>query len=160
MVSKPVVGWPSTSGLHYLAPGVEGHVCSATNLNFIANSSIDFVLASNFAEHLLQSDFGIVLGQLRNKLVPGGRIALLQRNFRYAFSEHFDDYTHVATYSHLSLCDYLKAHAFEIVECHPRFLPLTIKSRPIVSPLLIWAYLRSKMLIMVRFGGSNKERAR
>jgi hypothetical protein len=103
-----------------------------------------------------------MLQQLHRKLTMGGRIALLQPNFRYAFREYFDDYTHVAVYTHVSLCDFLRAEGFEIVECHPRFLPLTIKSRLKVRPFLIWAYLKSplkplgkQMLVVAKLAGNR-----
>jgi hypothetical protein len=65
----------------------------------------------------------------------------LQPNYRYAFREYFDDYTHITVWSHVSLADFLVANGFEIVELLPRFLPLTVKSRLPVWPFLIWAYL-------------------
>jgi hypothetical protein len=67
---------------------------------------------------------------------------ILQPNYRFAYREYFDDYTHIAVYSDRSLVDFLEAHGFQVLECHPRFLPLTIKSRFQVSPFLIRAYLR------------------
>ncbi len=68
---------------------------------------------------------------------------ILQPNYRYAYREYFDDYTHLAVYSHLSLADFLSANDFEVLNVSPRFLPLTIKSRIPVSPWLIRAYLAS-----------------
>ncbi|HEX4997499.1 MAG TPA: class I SAM-dependent methyltransferase [Terriglobia bacterium] len=147
--------WPGF--LEYLAPGVEGHVGEATDLDFVEDGSVDFAFASNLIEHLAQKDFARLLDQLKRKLSRTGRIALLQPNFRYAFREYFDDYTHVSVYSHVSLCDFLRAQGFEIVECIPRFLPLTIKSRFRVWPILIWLSLRApirpldkQMLVVAR----------
>ena len=45
----------------------------------------------------------------------------------------------------MSLCDFLEAHGFEVIDCQPRFLPLTIKSRLPVSPTLIRLYLASPL---------------
>jgi hypothetical protein len=67
---------------------------------------------------------------------------ILQPNYRRAYREYFDDYTHVAAYSHVSLQDFLEAHGFTVVENHAGFLPLTIKSRLPVSPHLIRLYLK------------------
>jgi hypothetical protein len=39
------------------------------------------------------------------------------------------------------MCDFLAAHGFRVIECKPRFLPLTIKSRLPVFPWLIRLYL-------------------
>lgn len=127
----------------YLAPGVEGHTGCATELSFLPDKSINVAFASNLVEHLTQDGFSQLLRQLKCKLVPGGLLILLQPNYRYAFREYFDDYTHVAVYSHVSLSDFLVTHGYDIVECTPRFLPLTIKSRFKVWSFLIWLYLHS-----------------
>ena len=68
-------------------------------------------------------------------------MVIVQPNYFYAYREYFDDYTHVAVYSHVSLADFVAANGFEIVETKPRFLPLTIKSRLPVWPILIRLYL-------------------
>ena len=80
---------------------------------------------------------------LRRKLSPEGTLNILQPNYRYAYREYFDDYTHVAIYSHISLADFLTANGYQVIETRPRFLPLTIKSRWPVHPALIAAYLKS-----------------
>jgi SAM-dependent methyltransferase len=127
----------------HLAPGVEPVVGSVTDLSGIEDGSVDFAFASNLFEHIPQADFFRVLEQLRGKLSERGTLTLLQPNYRYAAREYFDDYTHVAVYSHISLADFLAANGYEVLEVRPRFLPLTVKSRLPVSPLLIGLYLRS-----------------
>ena len=82
-----------------------------------------------------------MLEQLREKLKPGGTLNLLQPNYRFAYREYFDDYTHVAVYSDQSLVDFVTSNGFRVTECRPRFLPLTVKSRMPVSPFLIRLYL-------------------
>ncbi|MGA8578235.1 MAG: hypothetical protein WB579_06115, partial [Bryobacteraceae bacterium] len=93
--------------------------------------------------HLTQSDFAVVLQQLLYKLKPGGTLNIVQPNYRFAYKEYFDDYTHVAVYSHLSLADFLAAHGFRVIDCQPRFLPLTVKSKLPVWRILIRMYLAS-----------------
>jgi ubiquinone/menaquinone biosynthesis C-methylase UbiE len=127
----------------YLKSGVEAMVGSITDLGGVQDASVDFAFASNVFEHISQAEFRLVLEQLRRKLKPQGTLNIIQPNYRYAFREYFDDYTHISVYSHVSLADFLQANGFEIVASHPRFLPLTIKSRLPVSPYLIWAYLAS-----------------
>ena len=127
----------------HLAPGVEPIVGSVTDLGAIDDGSVDFAFASNLVEHIPQEAFARVLEQLRLKLSDRGTLTLLQPNYRYAYREYFDDYTHVAIYSHISLADFLVAHGWEVLEVKPRFLPLTVKSRLPVSPLLIGLYLAS-----------------
>jgi SAM-dependent methyltransferase len=127
----------------HLAPGVEPVVGSVTDLGQIADGSVDFAFASNLFEHIPQDAFARVLDQLRTKLSDRGTLTLLQPNYRYAYREYFDDYTHVAVYSHISLADFLAANGYEVFELKPRFLPLTVKSRLPASSFLIGLYLRS-----------------
>lgn len=129
----------------YLRSGVESHVGSVTDLSFLENGSVDFAFASNLFEHITQNDLANVLRQIRPKLSDRGLLCVLQPNYRYAYREYFDDYTHITVYSHVTLCDFLRTCGYQIVECQPRFMPLTVKSRAIVSPLLIWLYLNSPL---------------
>ena len=132
--------WPGLRD--HIAAGVEPIIASSTDLSAIAAKSIDFAFASNMFEHLPQAALGDTLDQLSAKLVPGGTLTILQPNYRYAYREYFDDYTHVAVYSHVSLGDFLRAHGWEVIDVRPRFLPLTVKSRLPVSTTLIGAYLK------------------
>jgi len=125
----------------YAAPGVHAHVGELTDLGWLADGSVDFAFASNVFEHISRADLSRILTQLRAKLSQRGRLCLIQPNYRYSYKEYFDDYTHVTVFSHVSLQDFLKANEFRILDCRPRFLPLTIKSRLPVHPLLIRAYL-------------------
>jgi SAM-dependent methyltransferase len=133
--------WPGIR--KHLGPGVEGIVGSVTDLGGIDDASVDFAFASNLFEHISQADFAKVLASLKTKLSARGTLTILQPNFRYAYREYFDDYTHVSIYSHVSLADFLVANGYEVIEVRPRFLPLTVKSRLPVSPLLIGLYLAS-----------------
>ncbi|MEA3061931.1 MAG: hypothetical protein QOJ94_1712 [Sphingomonadales bacterium] len=127
----------------HLRPGIETIVGSVTELGGIDEGSVDFAFASNLFEHLSQADFAAALAALRPKLTERGSLAILQPNWRYAFREYFDDYTHISVYSHVSLADFLRANGWEVIEVRPRFLPLTVKSRLPVWPPLIGAYLKS-----------------
>ncbi|WP_158929263.1 class I SAM-dependent methyltransferase [Acidisphaera sp. S103] len=133
--------WPEFP--RYLAPGVEAVVGPVTDLDFLADGSVDFAFASNLFEHIPQDAFARVLDGLRPKLSGRGSLNILQPNYRYAVREYFDDYTHVAIYSHISLADFLTANGYQVTLVVPRFLPLTVKSRMPVSPWLIAAYLAS-----------------
>ena len=145
----------------HLAPGVEPIVSSVTDLGAIEDNSVDFAFASNLFEHIPQDALVKVLAQLREKLTERGTLTMLQPNYRYAFREYFDDYTHVAIYSHISLADLLVANGWEVIEVKPRFLPLTVKSRLPVSQWLIRLYLAlpfkpmgKQMLLRARPGRS------
>ena len=125
----------------HLAPGVEPMIGSVTDLSGLDDRSVDFAFASNLFEHISQDALVAVLAQLRAKLTERGTLTMLQPNYRYAYREYFDDYTHVAIYSHISLADLLVANGWDVIDVKPRFLPLTIKSRVPVSPWLIRLYL-------------------
>lgn len=134
--------WPGL--LNHLRDGVKGHVASVTDLSFIEDDSVDFVFASNLFEHLTQQDFAACLGQVRKKLRTGGTLNILQPNYRLAYKEYFDDYTHVSVYSDLSLADFLAANGFTVTQNVPAFLPFSIKSsKGPVRPWLIKLYLSS-----------------
>jgi SAM-dependent methyltransferase len=87
----------------HLKPGIEFHGGAVSDLNFVVDNSVDFVLASHLFEHVPQEAFASVLKQLRAKLRPGGTLDLLQPNYRFAFREYFDDYTHTTFYSDISI---------------------------------------------------------
>ena len=127
--------------VNYLKPDVRVYVRHLTDLSVIEACSVDFVFASNVFEHLSQTEFASTLRQLREKLRSGGTVNIVQPNYRLAYRRYFDDYTHVAIYSDRSLCDFLVANRFRILECIPRFLPLTIKSRLPVSAPMVRLYL-------------------
>jgi len=125
----------------HLGPDVVSMICNVTDLSLVVDDSVDFVFASNLFEHLKQEEFAVVLQQVRTKLKPGGTLNILQPNYRFAYREYFDDYTHVAVYSDSSLSDFLTSQGFRVIDCQPRFLPLTVKSALPVWPILIQLYL-------------------
>lgn len=147
--------WPGLKD--HVAPGVEAIVAPVTDLSAVETGAVDFAFASNLFEHLPQDAFVASLAEIRRTLRAGGTLTLLQPNYRYAYREYFDDYTHVAVYSHVSLADLLTAHGWDVIEVRPRFLPLTVKSRlPVWAPLIA-AYLASpfkpmgkQMLVVAR----------
>jgi Methyltransferase domain. len=125
----------------YLAPEVMARIGNVTDLSSVEDGSVDFVFASNLFEHLRQDEFAVVLQQVRRKLKSGGTLNILQPNYRFAYREYFDDYMHVSVYSDRSLSDFLVAQGFRVIDCQPRFLPLTVKSALPIRPLLIRIYL-------------------
>jgi len=129
--------------VEYTHAGIETTIGNVVDLSFLEPASVNFVFASNLFEHIGQDDFAAVLSQLKTALTSTGTLNILQPNYYYAYREYFDDYTHVTVYSHTSLSDFLEAHGYQVIDCKPRFLPLTVKSRVPVSPLLIRLYLAS-----------------
>ncbi|MGA2853730.1 MAG: class I SAM-dependent methyltransferase [Verrucomicrobiota bacterium] len=143
-----VDAWPGM--LQHLEAGVEGLVTSITLLDGVPDNSVDYVFSSNCFEHVSQADLVECLTQLRRKMKPGAMISIVQPNFKYCFREYFDDYTHISIYTSQGLSDLLAANGFRVVRCVPRFMPLTLKSRLPVHPLLIRLYLMSPFKPMAK----------
>jgi SAM-dependent methyltransferase len=125
------------------ARGVEAHQSEA--LAFLTQAQpeqFDFILASNFFEHIEWKELNALIPLVLRVLRPGGRLAVIQPNFRLAPRRYFDDYTHRTIFTDVSLRDWLEAAGFDVVKLTPRFLPLTIKSRFGSLSSLIPLYLR------------------
>lgn len=127
----------------HLATGIEHRVGSVTSFDFLEDGSVDFAFASNLFEHLTRPELQQTLDALRPKLSGRGTLTIVQPNYRYAYREYFDDFDHKSVFTHVSLPDYLAANGYETFLVEPRFMPLSIKSRLPVSPLLIRAWLAS-----------------
>ncbi len=136
-----VDAWPGFPA--YLEPHIEYAVGPVTDLAFIADGVVDFAFASNLFEHLTKAEFSSVLVSLRHKLSADGTLTIVQPNYRYAYREYFDDFDHKSVFSHVSLCDFLAANGYEVIDMLPRFMPLSIKGRLPVAPWLIGAWLAS-----------------
>ncbi|PZS18920.1 MAG: class I SAM-dependent methyltransferase [Pseudonocardiales bacterium] len=123
--------------------GVTAIVGDCTDLSRFGDGSFDCVLASNLLEHLERADAERLLHEARRVLRPGGRLLLIQPNFRLNPKEYFDDYTHVAIYTDRSLTDLLTSLGWHVEHTFARFLPLTMKSRGSRLSFLVPWYLRS-----------------
>lgn len=141
----------------YANSDVECVVGDLMEVALLEDSSIDFVFASNIFEHIPTENLSKVLSALRPKLAKNGILCILQPNFKKCYRDYFDDYTHVSIWTDVSLADFLHSHKYNVVLLKPGFLPLSIKSRFPVHPLLIRSYLVSpikplakQMLLMAR----------
>jgi len=150
----------------YAAPGVECIRASATDLDVLADRSFDVVFASNLLEHLSREDIRAALAEFRRVLRPGGRLILIQPNFRLRPGEYFDDYTHLTPLSDRSLADLLTVAGFTDLHVEPRFLPLTIRSRggglSVLIPFYLrlpWRPLAGQMLVVGRVARAGAETA-
>jgi SAM-dependent methyltransferase len=131
----------------YAAAGVVTHLRSATDLSFLPEDAFDVAFASNLVEHLTRQELILTLQSVRRILRRGGRLILLQPNFKYCSSTYFDDYTHIQIFTDASLLDFLEAYGFKVIRSVPRFLPVNMKSTLRLNlpmlPLIVRAYLSS-----------------
>ena len=91
--------------------------------------SLGTVFASNFFEHFTAADGARVLIELRRVLKPGGRLIVVQPNFRLEPRRYFDDYTHQTVFTDEGFNGFLAASGFRVIRSEPRFTPFTMKSR-------------------------------
>lgn len=149
------------------APGVEAHESDA--IAFLEGQpagSLDFIFASNFLEHLDWPALDQILPLLFRVLRPGGRLALIQPNFRLMPHRYFDDYTHRAIFSDVSLGDWLQSGGFLLRQVTARFLPFTVKSRlggfTFLVPLYLrlpWRPLAGQMFVLAERPAAGASRA-
>ena len=52
---------------------------------------------------------------------------VVQPNFRYAYRQYFDDYTHRSTFTHVSLANLLRSKGLRVLHVEPRFLPYSMR---------------------------------
>lgn len=125
------------------APHVSAIVGDCTDLSLFQDGSFDVVFASNLLEHLDRGQSDALLAEAMRVLRPGGRLVLVQPNFRLQPGRYFDDFTHVAIFTDQSLSDYLVAGGWQIEHVAARFLPLSMRSRGSSMAFLVPWYLRS-----------------
>jgi ubiquinone/menaquinone biosynthesis C-methylase UbiE len=125
------------------AAHVKSVVGDCTDLHTFADDSFDIVFASNLLEHLERPAATRLLREASRVLSPGGRLILLQPNFRLNPGAYFDDFTHVTIYTDQSLRDYLTSQGWTVTKMHARFLPMSLKSRASGLTFLVPWYLRS-----------------
>jgi len=113
----------------------------------------DAIFVSNFFEHLHSKEELIqVLAFCFDRLRTGGRLLIIQPNFKYSYREYYDFIDHHLPITIGSLAEILKAIGFSIDIMIPRFLPFSTKGRP-SSSLLLKIYL--KLPILWRFLGGQ-----
>jgi SAM-dependent methyltransferase len=137
--------WPDLP--RFTAPGVQPVILDvATGLPSFGAAAFDVVLASNLLEHFAPDVAASIASDVLAVLRPGGRLIVIQPNFAYAARQYFDDYTHRAVFTHVSLPALLRSRGFTIDEVRPRFLPYSMRgTRVPIRGWLVRAYLRSPL---------------
>jgi SAM-dependent methyltransferase len=125
----------------YAHADVTTHVGDSRDLGAFGAGQFHVVFASNLLEHLTREDTLEVLREARRVLTPGGRLILIQPNFRHAFKEYFDDYTHLQIFTHIGLSDLLRSSGYVVEKTDPRFLPFSFHSRLPTWHWLVKLYL-------------------
>jgi hypothetical protein len=109
----------------------------------LPEAHFDGVFVSNFLEHLPTPEHvASFLERMRNRLVPGGRIAVMGPNYRYCAGVYWDFADHYLALTHVTVEEHLAAAGFTPVKTIPRFLPYSFNGRLPPSASLTAAYLR------------------
>lgn len=135
---------PDTAG--YAGKDVEVVTEPSTDMSKIGSAAIDAVFVSNFFEHLNKADISATLREIYRVLRKGGRLLILQPNFRYCHKDYWMFFDHITELDDRSLSEALEINNFKIIECRPKFLPYTTKSRFPKSIFLVRLYLKIGIL--------------
>ncbi len=122
-------------------PGISPLIQSALDPLPLPDATLDTIFASNFFEHFTLEQGAAILAEARRLLKPGGRIIVVQPNFRLEPRRYFDDYTHRTAYTENGFQDFLSASGFRPLRVEGRFTPFSMKSRFPVAEWLIELYL-------------------
>ena len=122
---------------------VEAVIASSTDMKLMKNESIDVVFANNFFEHLSKEDIVKTIREVNRVLKRGGKFIILQPNIRFCFKDYWMFFDHITPLDDRSLSEILEINGFKVVECKPKFLPYTTKSKLPKSIFLLKLYLRS-----------------
>ena len=137
--------WPDLP--RHTAPGVEPVVLDIErDLGILNAGTFDTVLASNVFEHFAPDVVPTVIAGVVRVLKPGGRVLIVQPNFRLAWRTYFDDYTHRSVFTDVSLPALLRAQGLSIDLVQPRFMPYSMRnSRLPITDWLVTLYLKSPL---------------
>ena len=121
---------------------VKSLIMSCTELIKLQENYFDVIFSSFLLEHLTDDELTVTMEGIYKVLKKGGKLILIQPNFRYAYKVYFDDFTHKKIFTHVSLADFVKSFNFEIELVKPKFLPFSFKSPLPKLPILTKIYLK------------------
>lgn len=126
---------------NFAGQDVEVHICPSTKLSSILSVSADVVFISNFFEHLSREDIVITLSQVIKILNRGGKLLILQPNYRFCYKDYWMFFDHITPIDDRSLVEVLETIGYEVDLVITRFLPYTVKSAFPKSISLVKLYL-------------------
>jgi len=143
----------------WTAPGVKLLVGDVMDVD-LPVSYFGGIWVSNFLEHLPdQETVAAFLERMRDRLAPGGRIAIMGPNFRYCATEYFDCADHTVILTHVAVAEHLYAAGFAIEAVTPRFLPYSFRgrlpadarmTRRYLSLPILWRLLGKQFFVVAR----------
>jgi SAM-dependent methyltransferase len=113
----------------------------STNMKNIESNSVDVTFASNCFEHLNREEIILTIREIYRILKPDGSFLVLQPNYRFCQKDYFMFFDHITPLDDRSLCEILEISDFKIIECKPKFLPYSTKSRLPKSIFFLKLYL-------------------
>jgi SAM-dependent methyltransferase len=122
---------------------VDLRIQNASHLSDLLPGSVGLIFASNFLEHLDESEAIQLLSAARKALSDQGRLILLQPNHRLCADHYFDDPTHKTIFDDQSIGQWLRRCDLRARRIVPGLLPFSMKSRLPKWPLLVRLYLNS-----------------
>lgn len=126
----------------YASSDVTFYYSDDLSLRTLPSQHFDCVFISNFLEHLDSSTQVMdLLRRVKDLLRPGGKLIILQPNFRLLGAAYFDFIDHKTILTDKSLEEALTSVGFAIERKIIRFLPYTTKSRIPQYPTLVRFYL-------------------
>jgi SAM-dependent methyltransferase len=123
-------------------PPAETLVAPTTDMQGVADSSVDVAFVSNLFEHLTRDEIVTTLDEIRRVLRPGGRLLILQPNVRYCGRDYWQFFDHITPIDDRALVEVLGLTDFTVVENRSKFLPYTAESRLPLAPGLVRLYLK------------------
>lgn len=120
---------------------VEKVNASVLDLSAIPSNSVDVVHSSNLLEHFTDSDLAQIMKEVNRILKKGGRLVLMQPNYRLQPGRYFDDHTHKKIFNDSSLESFLTENGFKIILKKAKFLPQEMKNSPSFIPTFLMPFV-------------------
>ncbi|MFA7685205.1 MAG: class I SAM-dependent methyltransferase [Candidatus Gracilibacteria bacterium] len=127
-------------------PDVKCLESSSTEMKGVKDNSVDVVFTSNFFEHLSKKNIVKTIKEMYRVLKQDGQLLILQPNIRYCYKDFWMFFDHITPLDDRSLTEVLEINNFEVLECKPKFLPYTTKSKIPKLLFLLKIYLKITLI--------------